>query len=323
MENKYKITIPEPCQEDWNKMSPNENGRFCSSCAKNVVDFTTMLPDEIQHYFATNKDNRICGKFRKSQLDTITIQIPSRVLYSQTQYHKVFLLALFISMGTTLFSCADKEGNKQKIDKVEIIRDTTEIKTMTVGMLLPPKSNDSLNQVLLPPPPKINQVKFKQTKTIKSREVTSKKEEKTKNEPITYEDNAKYGGVGFSVYPDYIGGMSKFYSFVKDNYHLPKKVKEVGEIQASFVIEKDGNLNEVKIIKETGSGTGEELIRVLKSSPQWYHGEENGKPKNCEYQLSLTIIPDTIQKSFFRTKIITKVDTLQIKRITKYENDMF
>jgi len=325
METKYKISIPEPCQEDWNKMSPNENGRFCSSCSKNVVDFTTMLQDEIQHYFAINKNNKICGKFRKSQLDTVTIQIPSRVLYSQTQYHKIFLLALFISMGTTLFSCADKEGNKQKIDKVEIIKDTTEIKTMTVGMLLPAKSNDSLHQVVLPPPPKINQVNFKQPKTIKCGEVKSKKEEKTINETnVIYEDNTVYGGIGISVYPDYIGGMSKFYSFVKDSFKVSKNDKNLkGEIIASFIIEKDGRLNDVKIIKGIGVTSTEELTRVLNSSSKWYPGEENGKKRNCEFQLSLTIIPDTIKKSFLRTKIIPKVDIIQIKRITKYENDMF
>lgn len=73
-----------------------------------------MLPEEIKHFFIQNQNEKICGRFRKSQLDSITIQIPSRVLYSQTNYYKMFLLALFIAMETTLFSCADKEGKKTK-----------------------------------------------------------------------------------------------------------------------------------------------------------------------------------------------------------------
>jgi hypothetical protein len=56
---------------------------------------------------------------KKSQLDSITIQILV-VLYKQTQYHKMFLLALFITMGTTLFSCADKTETNKKIDAVEV-----------------------------------------------------------------------------------------------------------------------------------------------------------------------------------------------------------
>ena len=133
MEEKYKITIPKPCGENWNKMTPNENGRFCLSCSKTVVDFTSMLPDEIQHFFIQNQNERICGRFKNSQLETITIQIPRQVLYTQTKYHKMFLLALFIAMGTTLFSCADKEGNKNRIDKIEIVDNTTQDENETVS----------------------------------------------------------------------------------------------------------------------------------------------------------------------------------------------
>lgn len=157
MNTKHKIIIPKPCHEDWNKMTPNDNGRFCGSCSKNVVDFTNMLPDEIQVYF--QKNSNVCGRFKNSQLDSLTIQIPNRVLYSQTHYHKMFLLALFITMGTTLFSCSDKNGNKQKIDKVEVVEDSTKASHATMGMkMVPlPKSKDSLHSPLLkdikPTPP--------------------------------------------------------------------------------------------------------------------------------------------------------------------------
>ena len=55
-------------------MKPDENGRFCMSCST-VVDFTAMLPDEIQHFFIQNEN--ICDRFKKSQLDSVTIQIPN------------------------------------------------------------------------------------------------------------------------------------------------------------------------------------------------------------------------------------------------------
>jgi hypothetical protein len=165
MNTKHKITIPKPCHEDWDKMTPNDNGRFCGSCSKNVVDFTNMLPDEIQIYF--QQHNNVCGRFKNSQLDSLTILIPNRVLYSQTHYHKIFLLALFIAMGTTLFSCADKNGNKQKIDKVEVVNDSTEIDYVTLGKGLPPKTdpNDTLH--IPPPPSKIVHDKFVKPKTKK------------------------------------------------------------------------------------------------------------------------------------------------------------
>ncbi|WP_281226985.1 hypothetical protein [Flavobacterium aquiphilum] len=132
MDTKHKITIPKPCHEDWDKMTPNNNGRFCSSCSKTVVDFTNMSPNEIQMYY--QQHSNVCGRFKNSQLDSLTIQIPNRVLFSQTNYHKIFLLALFMTMGTTLFSCSDKNGNKQKIDKVEVVDDSLEMNNVTVGV---------------------------------------------------------------------------------------------------------------------------------------------------------------------------------------------
>ena len=131
MKPKLKITIPEPCNENWDKMTPDAAGRFCLVCNKSVIDFTNKLPDEIQHFFKNNKDPEVCGRFKKSQLDSISFQIPKQVLYSQTQYHKMFLLALFIAMGTTLFSCASKNGKKQRISHVELIDDDSQAITPT------------------------------------------------------------------------------------------------------------------------------------------------------------------------------------------------
>jgi len=319
MERKYKITIPEPCHEDWNKMTPNDNGRFCGSCSKNVVDFTNMLPDEIQLYFQQNSN--VCGRFKNSQLNSLTIQIPNRVLYSQTHYHKIFLLALFIAMGTTLFSCADKNGNKQKIDKVEVIEDSID-KELMVGFLK--SSNDSLNKISTQQlQSKISQIKFKKPKTIICGEVLPNKKEKAKDEPnFIFEDNTVYGGVGISVYPEYMGGIIPFYNYIKQNFKFAKKSKHLNDILiATFIIEKDGKLDSIEVSKDLGFGTKEELIRVLSNSKKWYPAEENGKKRNCKFQLFVTIKSDTIKKSFFRTKIIPKIDTIKLERITKFEND--
>jgi ribosomal protein S8E len=285
-----------------------------------------MLPDEIQQYF--QEHGNVCGRFNNSQLDSLTIQIPNRILYSQTHYHKMFLLALFVAMGTTLFSCADKNGNKQKIDKIEVVEDTIKASHISMGMKMPPlqKSIDSLH-FNTTPPPRIDQVKYTKTKKHLSQKAIQNKVTiigvTANNRTIEIEeDYSVYGLAGISQHPEYIGGILNFQQDIQKQFQFSKKAKHInGILAASFLVEKDGNLDSINISKDIGFGTKEELIRVLSKTKKWLPAEVNGKKRNCKFQLSITIKSDTIKKSFFRTKVIPKIDTIEITRITKFEND--
>lgn len=63
---KFKIEIPNPCHEDWNTMTPEAKGRFCSSCEKIVIDFTGMTSREISQTLKSQKN--VCGRINESQL---------------------------------------------------------------------------------------------------------------------------------------------------------------------------------------------------------------------------------------------------------------
>lgn len=115
-----KISIPEPCHENWGAMTPNEQGRFCGSCQKTVVDFTHFSAEDIQNYFAKHYGQKVCGRFKNEQLTAINIQIPNTV-FSYIPASRKFALALFIVFGTTLFSCTDNNGNNATIGKVEVV----------------------------------------------------------------------------------------------------------------------------------------------------------------------------------------------------------
>jgi CarboxypepD_reg-like domain len=62
-----KISIPEPCNEDWQKMLPHEKGRFCLNCQKTVVDFTNKSNQEIINYLKNHKN--VCGRLNNTQLN--------------------------------------------------------------------------------------------------------------------------------------------------------------------------------------------------------------------------------------------------------------
>tara|TARA_Y100000815_G_scaffold275726_1_gene316469 strand:- start:980 stop:2122 length:1143 start_codon:yes stop_codon:yes gene_type:complete len=67
MKKSIQITVPEPCHENWNVMTPSEKGRFCGSCQKEVIDFTQLTDEAIVKMIGSGKD--ICGRLKKSQLE--------------------------------------------------------------------------------------------------------------------------------------------------------------------------------------------------------------------------------------------------------------
>lgn len=67
MRKPIRISIPSPCHEDWEQMTPAGKGRFCASCQKNVIDFSRSSDREIAAAFA--KDDSLCGRFLDTQLD--------------------------------------------------------------------------------------------------------------------------------------------------------------------------------------------------------------------------------------------------------------
>lgn len=62
-----KLNIPEPCSEDYLKMSATERGRFCRSCKKEVIDFTSLSEYQILEVFR-NSNSKVCGRFQPDQL---------------------------------------------------------------------------------------------------------------------------------------------------------------------------------------------------------------------------------------------------------------
>jgi hypothetical protein len=297
MYTKYKITIAEPCHEDWDKMTQNQFGRFCGSCSKNVVDFTNMLPDDIQTYLQQHIN--VCGRMKRSQLDSIVIQIPNIIIQPETDRRLFFLLVLFLVMGTTLFSCKDEEGNKHSISKIEIIKDSTI-----------PKKNEIKKR--------INQ-NAELTLAIKEETTTV----------VSYDDYPHdygiAGGIGiapiYNVFPEFPGGFNTFKNYIKKNYTLPKKAKHLeGIMEATFIIEKDGHLDSINISNNICNGVNEELIRVLCQSKKWRPGLENDKPIQFKYQIAVVFERDSIKKTFFGTKIISKIDTISIKPLTIFKD---
>jgi len=88
--------------------------------------------------------------------------------------------------------------------------------------------------------------------------------------------------------PQYPGGEDALMKYLAINISYPQAAKDKGiqgTVYVSFIVEKNGNISNVKILRGIGSGCDEEVIRVVKDMPEWKPGTQNGKPVRVQYNL--------------------------------------
>jgi len=75
--SKIKLSVPNPCKEDWDKMKLTDKGRFCERCSNIITDFSVFTDKELVEYLSKVK-GKVCGQFANTQLNRmITVQEPS------------------------------------------------------------------------------------------------------------------------------------------------------------------------------------------------------------------------------------------------------
>lgn len=111
----FRISIPKPCHEDWNKFTPDEKGAFCKVCSKSVHDFTKKEPEQIKAILIEEMSagNKVCGRFNEDQLSPAVEPVPDMNPYS-LNFKKVkrFAMALFLVFGGFLFHSTKSTAQK-------------------------------------------------------------------------------------------------------------------------------------------------------------------------------------------------------------------
>ena len=88
--------------------------------------------------------------------------------------------------------------------------------------------------------------------------------------------------------PEFPGGLSALSQYLASNIKYPQLAKEnniTGKVFVSFVVEMDGSVGQVKILRDIGGGCGAEAVRVVKSMPKWKPGKQRGKPVRTQFNL--------------------------------------
>src|SRR5690606_41239011 len=114
--------------------------------------------------------------------------------------------------------------------------------------------------------------------------------------PITQAVTESFGNdhifEAVEVAPQPPGGMPAFLKYVGDNYRYPAQAEAQGvsgRVILTFVVETDGSLTDIKIVRDLKYGTGEEAVRVLQRAQKWSPGIQNGRPVRVQYTLPIVL----------------------------------
>lgn len=131
---------------------------------------------------------------------------------------------------------------------------------------------------------------------------------------ISDEHEKVYDFVSIEKVPDFPGGMKKFYEYLGKSIKYPVTAQNnnvQGKIFLSFTVEKDGELNDVQVIRGLGSGLDEEALRVIKGSPKWNPGIQNGDPVRVKYHIAVNFTLDNAETKLSTTSTAqTSITTL-------------
>ncbi len=93
--------------------------------------------------------------------------------------------------------------------------------------------------------------------------------------------------------PSFDGGLREFYKFVGKNLKYPDKARRMGiegKVYVHFVIDKDGSLSDIKIVRGIGAGCDEEVMRIINMSPKWNPGKQRGNPVRVRMMLPISFV---------------------------------
>lgn len=124
--------------QSWEEMAQADNGKFCTSCNKPVIDFSNFTEQQLQDFFS-KINGRICGNFRPDQINrTLSVE--------NNNQHKYFIPQLLVSTVLTIGLTNKSVAKEIKVPIVQIQSESL-FKTEANQKIIPTSSADSLNYI--------------------------------------------------------------------------------------------------------------------------------------------------------------------------------
>ncbi len=162
---------------------------------------------------------------------------------------------------------------KADFDSIMNIPNTVQTPPPPPKQMAPPKIVEAPNDLKVDNDVKLNL-------DINANEETRVAPQKVQQEPLK-EEKADQIFTIVEDEPSPKGGMAAFYGFVSKNLKYPSQARRMdieGKVFVQFVVDKDGTLSNVHVLKGIGAGCDQEAIRVIKDAPKWNPGKQRGRP---------------------------------------------
>ena len=190
-----------------------------------------------------------------------------------------YLIPIFLIGLLIIFASFFIFKNHQTSPNAEAAQDTTHVEAPINSQDIPQTNYTDTTNI--------------SNKTLQSSDIDSNSnsdyEKYNQNGVENIDDENIYNTSGLEEKPDFPGGLDKFYKFIGQNFQVPEQEGLKGKIFVTFVVEKDGSLSDIKVIRDIGYDTGREAIRVLKLCPKWISGKQSGKNVRVLYSLPINI----------------------------------
>ncbi len=93
--------------------------------------------------------------------------------------------------------------------------------------------------------------------------------------------------------PEFPGGQAALMQFLQDNLKYPTMAREAGiqgTVFVTFVVERDGNITDVRVLRGVGGGLDEEAVRVVQTMPKWTPGRQRGQAVRVQFNLPIRFV---------------------------------
>lgn len=254
-----KLDIKNNCEASWDDMTHCDNGKFCNTCVKKVYNFAQMGRDEIILFMLKNQDKKICARIDKSNSYFSNAEIIN-VIEKELPKHKssnygfyLLLIASLNFLGCNNDEAKTVENNITLMESPQHCEKDSGIKTLKGNLHTHIPINPPMGVIL------------------------------NNNNTDT---NSVYTNV--EKLPSFKTGVDDFFKYINDNLNYPEwelKNKIEGRVIISFVVEKDGSLSDIKILRipKESKNLGNEAFRIVKKMPRWIPAENNNKVVRSYY----------------------------------------